>query len=285
MGTRMKILRTIADLYAWRSAQKEAHRPIALVPTMGALHEGHLSLIRRAKQEADAILVSIFVNPIQFGPKEDLDKYPRDFEGDCKKAESAGASAVFAPTPEEMYPEGFQTHVSVGPLSECLCGKSRPTHFGGVCTVVLKLFLASGCDIALFGQKDYQQYQVITRMVNDLHVPVKLISCPIVREADGLALSSRNTYLTADARKAALSLPRALDAVADAWSKGERNLKVLLQPVGDAIAKAGGRLDYAEIRTAEGLKEFGEKADCDAVLAAAAVFDGVRLIDNRLLRF
>ena len=202
----MKVFHTVEEVRKYVNKKRKNDKTIALVPTMGYLHEGHESLVKRAAKENDIVVASVFVNPIQFGPNEDFESYPRDFERDCKVLEKAGAAAVFNPTAEEMYGENFTTYVNTTGVTENLCGKSRPVHFKGVCTVVLKLFNIVTPDRAYFGQKDAQQLSVIRRMVRDLNVPVEIVGCPIIREKDGLAKSSRNTYLSEEERKAALVL-------------------------------------------------------------------------------
>lgn len=262
---------------AWRA---EGLR-VALVPTMGALHAGHFKLIECARQMADRVSVSIFVNPMQFGPGEDLGKYPRTFEADAEGCRKHGADAIFAPAPGSVYPAGFQTTVHVGGLTAPLCGKSRPGHFDGVTTVVLKLLLLGQPSVALFGWKDAQQLLVIQRMVRDLDVPVAIMGVEIVREADGLALSSRNVYLTPEQRAEAPRIQKGLAAAKKAFEGGEREAAQLL-----AIARAPieacplMRIDYLEARSMETLEEVA-RADAGNTLVAAAVFLGTtRLIDN-----
>jgi pantoate--beta-alanine ligase len=245
----------VATAHDFRRACQEARRDgeLALVPTMGFLHAGHQSLIRAAATRAPAVAVTIFVNPSQFGPAEDLSRYPRDIQGDLKKCEESGATFVFAPSPEEIYPPGFQTYVEPGVLAAPLCGERRPGHFRGVCTVVAKLFALSRADAAFFGEKDYQQLAVIRRMNADLNLGVEVVGRPIVRESDGLALSSRNAYLSPEERKRALALPRALAA-------RDRSL-----------------LDGLEV-------DYFEEADFEPRVLAAAVRVGkTRLIDNVIL--
>lgn len=258
---------------------------LGLVPTMGALHEGHLALVREARRHADAVAVTIFVNPTQFGPGEDLDAYPRDLDGDVAKCEAAGATMVFAPPALAMYPEGASTRVNVYGLTDALCGASRPVHFQGVATIVTKLFAVAGPCVAVFGRKDYQQFKVIERMVRDLLLPVKVIGFPTVRESDGVALSSRNAYLSADDRQRALAIPRALDAATAAFEAGERRAGELVRVAADEIAAAGLRVDYVSIADAESIQPF---ADADTVgertlLAIAAFAGSTRLIDNVVL--
>jgi len=251
---------------------------------MGYFHEGHLSLMRLARRLSDIVVVSIFVNPIQFGPQEDYARYPRDLERDRRLAESVGVDILFVPSVEEMYPEGFQTFVEVTELSRPLCGARRPGHFRGVCTVVLKLFNIVKPHLAIFGEKDYQQLKVIERMVRDLHLDIEIVPHPTVREPDGLAMSSRNTYLQPEERESALSLYRALELVRRRVSQGERRTKVLRREIEEFITShPGTRIDYVEFRDPETLEE---KAEVDGpTLLALAVFVGrARLIDNTILR-
>jgi pantoate--beta-alanine ligase len=271
----------------FRAACDEVRRvgKLGLVPTMGALHEGHLSLIREARRHTSSVAVTIFVNPTQFGPDEDLDAYPRTLEADVAKCETAGASLIFAPAASTMYPEGSRTRVNVDGLTAALCGASRPVHFEGVATIVTKLLAVAGPCVAVFGRKDYQQFKVIERMVRDLLLPVRVIGLPTVREADGLALSSRNAYLSADERQQALAIRRALlDAMA-AFSQGERRAGNLASACLAAISAAGLRADYVSIGDAESIEPF---ADSDlvgdrALLAIAAFAGDTRLIDNVVL--
>lgn len=258
---------------------------MGLVPTMGALHEGHLALVREAKRQAARAAVTIFVNPTQFGPKEDFSRYPRTLERDVALCESAGADLVFAPPVEEMYPPGDATRVRVAGLTAFLCGASRPHHFEGVATVVTKLFAVTGPCVAVFGRKDYQQWKVIERLVRDLLLPVRVVGYPIVREADGLALSSRNAYLSVDERGRALALPRALSEAASRFAAGERRVDQLLPAVRRELEAASLVLDYASFSDADTLSPFAEDASLpERALLALAVFAGTtRLIDNLVL--
>lgn len=250
---------------------------------MGALHEGHLSLVRAAKAACDVVVVSIFVNPTQFGPMEDLAKYPRTFERDCELLEKEGMQLLFAPAVEEMYPAGAVTWVTVEGLSDQLDGRSRPGHFRGVSTVVAKLFHVVEPDVAFFGQKDAAQVAVIRRMVRDLSFPVKIVACPIVREADGLAMSSRNAYLNEQQRNQALVLHRALMRVKKLWEGGERSVEKLLAAGRDEVTKEDAvRLDYFELVNADSLDAV-EKAKSGTLVAVAAFVGTTRLIDNILL--
>lgn len=254
---------------------------LALVPTMGALHEGHLSLIRRAKAEHQRVAVSIFVNPLQFGANEDLSRYPRDLAGDLRLAEQAGADLIFHPSPETMYPEGFETRLEVGDLGARFEGALRPGHFAGVATVVLKLFNLLRPQAAYFGEKDWQQLAVVRRMVADLNVPVEVVGVPTVREASGLALSSRNRYLTPEQRERASVLFRALRAVQGAYAAGEREVAKLRQAGLDILATEPDlSLDYLDVVNArlEAL-ELVQNAVKTRILVAARLW-GVRLIDN-----
>jgi pantoate--beta-alanine ligase len=255
---------------------------VGMVPTMGALHEGHLSLIRAARAENDTVVVSIFVNPTQFGPNEDLKRYPRMLARDCELSQAAGADLVFCPTEEEMYPAGFATWVDVEGLTEGLCGRSRPGHFRGVCTVVTKLLNICAPDRAYFGEKDAQQLAVITRMVRDLDMPIAIVPCVTVRESDGLAMSSRNVRLTPEERAEAPALYRALTRAKELVAIGERDAAVLDRAIRDALTEAPlGEVDYVEIVSAETLAPVTAIAGT-CVVALAVRFDGsgTRLIDN-----
>ena len=259
-------------------------RRVAFVPTMGYLHEGHLTLLRAAREVGDLVVLSIFVNPIQFGPGEDLTRYPRDLAGDLEKARRAGVDIAFVPPADEMYPDGFQTFVQVRELEQGLCGGTRPGHFIGVATVVLKLFNIVEPHVAFFGEKDYQQLQVIKRMVRDLHLPIEVVGLPIVREADGLAMSSRNAYLSSEERARALTLSRALGAAREAFAAGERGAEALLGAARAVIdAEPGVRLDYLELREATSLRTCEGTVTMPAVMAVAAFVGKTRLIDNLLL--
>lgn len=276
----MEIIRTIDWMkQVCRSARSKEH-VIGFVPTMGAIHEGHLSLVREAKKRCSPVIVSIFVNPTQFGPGEDLSRYPRPFEADCAKLEALGVDYVFAPTAEEMYPKGFCTSVRIAGIGEWLEGKSRPGHFQGVATVVLKLFEIAQPSFAFFGRKDAQQLAVIHRMVRDLALDVEIVACPIVREADGLAMSSRNVYLKPEARRAALALSRSLMELRKKIEAGERDVVRLLAAMRGVIAaEPEVALDYAEIADAETFEPVVNlRGACYALLATRA--GGARLIDN-----
>lgn len=274
------IITTIDSLKETVRDWKQGGHSIGLVPTMGYLHKGHQSLIEASVRENDRTIVSIFVNPTQFGVGEDLETYPRDLEADARLCEATGASAIFHPTPEEMYPDGYATYVSVEGLTANLCGKSRPTHFRGVTTIVMQLFLLSKCDRAYFGQKDAQQLAVIRRMAKDYHLDLTIVGCPIVREADGLAKSSRNTYLNQEERAAALVLSRSIGLAKQLVDEGERDAHLIRQAMCRLIeAEALARIDYVQIVDADSLQDVARLER--PVLVAIAVFIGkTRLIDN-----
>ncbi|APC07331.1 pantoate--beta-alanine ligase [Neomoorella thermoacetica] len=279
----MELLQTIAAVRNYVAAARQRGLSIGLVPTMGYLHEGHLSLARAARQQNDVVIMSIFVNPTQFGPNEDFARYPRDLERDRELAAGAGVDAVFAPAVEEMYPAGYATYVQVEGLTEVLCGASRPGHFRGVTTVVNKLFNIVQPDRAYFGQKDYQQALVIKRMVRDLNFPIEIITIPTVREADGLALSSRNKYLTPEQRRSALSLHRALNLGSDLIKAGEREAAAVRRAMEKEItAWPETRIDYVAISDADTLKPL-EKIAGRVLLALAVWVGNTRLIDNVVL--
>jgi pantoate--beta-alanine ligase len=279
----MKIIHDIDEIRAAVRTSRAQGMTIGLVPTMGALHEGHLSLVRRAREAASFVIVSIFVNPLQFGPSEDFQQYPRTLEADCAKLEPEGAELIFAPSPEQMYPDGATTVVHVQGLSEKLDGLSRPGHFRGVSTVVAKLFNIVQPDVAVFGQKDAAQVAVLRRMVRDLNIPVKLIVAPIVREADGLALSSRNAFLTPEERQHALVLQRSLKLVEALAATGENRAdKLRSVALSTIVAEPGARLDYVEIVDPDRLEPL-EDVTRGALVAVAASFGNTRLIDNILL--
>jgi pantoate--beta-alanine ligase len=258
-------------------------RRLGLVPTMGALHEGHLSLLRAARAECDVVTASIFVNPTQFGPEEDLAKYPRPFARDSELLRAEGVDLLFAPSVDEMYPAGAVTHVKVEGLSERLCGRSRPGHFRGVATVVSKLFHVVQPEVAFFGQKDAAQVAVIRAMVRDLLLPVEIVACPIVRESDGLALSSRNVYLSSEQRRQALTLFRSLLRVQELYEGGERDATGLMAAgVEEFSREAGVRLDFLEIVNPDSLEPL-ELARPGALVAVAGFLGSTRLIDNVVL--
>lgn len=276
----MKIIESISELKAETRPFKKECKTVGFVPTMGYLHEGHISLVKSSRQDNDITIMSIFVNPMQFGPNEDFEKYPRDIQTDAKKAEEAGVDILFIPGVNEMYPDGYNTYVEVSGITEKLCGKSRPGHFKGVCTVVLKLFNIVEPDRAYFGQKDAQQAAVIRRMVKDLNSTVQIITCPIVRESDGLAMSSRNVYLSKEEREAALILSRSLNEAADMASKGEVRRDRLMDYLIDRISSEKlADIDYVEILDAETL-ELKETLKGRMLFAVAVRFGKTRLIDN-----
>ena len=276
----MRIVESIKDVRATVKEWKAKGLKVGFVPTMGYLHEGHESLIRKASEENDRVVVSIFVNPIQFGPKEDLSTYPRDLERDSKVCESAGADIIFHPENEEMYFKDFSTFVDMNGLTDGLCGKSRPTHFRGVCTVVTKLFNIVAPDRAYFGEKDAQQLAVIKRMVRDLNIDVEIIGCPIVREKDGLAKSSRNTYLSVEERNAATILNKSLTLAKEKIQAGERDSEVIIKLIQEVInSEKLARIDYIEVVDSLSMEKV-ERIE-KSVLVAIAVFIGkTRLIDN-----
>lgn len=252
---------------------------------MGALHEGHLALVRAAKERAAFVVVSIFVNPTQFGPNEDFAKYPRDLAGDVEKLGLARADLVFAPDRKAMYPDGEETRVHVGALAASLCGPFRPGHFEGVATVVTKLFALTGASVAVFGKKDYQQLAILRRVARDLFLPVEVVGHPIVREADGLAMSSRNAYLTAEERKKALALSRGLASATRAFDAGERRAAVLRGLARTEVDAISTSVDYVDVTTPDGLVPFADDAVVGdrALLAIACRVGTTRLIDNVIL--
>ena len=272
------IVRTVAELRADRAKWRKAGEKIALVPTMGAMHQGHLSLVALAKEKADRAVVSIFVNPIQFGPREDFHLYPRDEAGDLAKLAAAGADLVFIPDVAEMYPAGFSTRINVGDLTEDLCGAARPNHFDGVATVVAKLLLQCAPDVAIFGEKDYQQLLVIRRMVRDLNLPVEILGGPIVREKDGLALSSRNAYLSPAERRIAPLLHQTITQVAADLANG-RGADDAAEAGRFKLEAAGFRVNYVAVRDPETLKPLHGPVK-EARVLAAAFLGKTRLIDN-----
>ncbi len=279
----MEIISDPRDMRAASLAWRRQGHKIALVPTMGYFHEGHLSLMRYGREQGDRLVVSLFVNPTQFGPTEDLARYPRDLERDAAMTREIGVDVLYTPTAADMYPEGYQTYVSVEGLSQGLCGASRPGHFRGVATVVLKLFNQTLPHLAVFGEKDYQQLAVIKRMAADLNVPVEVAGRPIVREADGLAMSSRNTYLSPEERGAALCLVQALTRVRNLAAAGETGAEKILAEVKEIILAAPHtHLDYAVLVDPDTLKEV-DAIRGSARLALAARVGSTRLIDNMLI--
>jgi pantoate--beta-alanine ligase len=276
----MKISETVEDARATSRSATISGKRVGLVPTMGALHEGHLSLVRAAKAKCDVVAVSLFVNPAQFGPNEDFSQYPRTFERDRKLLEKEGVHLLFAPSVDEMYPKGASTYVTVENLSQKLCGKSRPGHFRGVTTVVSKLFHIVEPHAAFFGQKDAAQATIIRRMVRDLNIPVEIVVCPIVREPDGLAMSSRNAYLDPQQRKSALVLYRSLMRVQELFNHSERNAARLIAAGKETFAQEPSmRLDYFEIVDPGNLESLSHLSQ-RSLVAVAAFVGTTRLIDN-----
>jgi len=279
----MQLIESVSEMQQLALKSRGEGKLIAMVPTMGYLHAGHASLMHEGRKRCDLLVTSIFVNPTQFGAGEDLDKYPRDLERDTAIASDEGVDIIFAPRAGEMYPHGYQTWVDVDTLTLPLCGASRPGHFRGVTTVVSKLFNIVQPDVALFGQKDYQQLAVIRQMVGDLNMPVAVIGMPIVREADGLAMSSRNAYLSPEERQKALCLSRALGAARSAYRSGERNIAALRQLVVETIeAEKMPVIDYADFRHGTTLQKV-EIAGHRTLLALAVKIGTTRLIDNCIL--
>ncbi|MFL5841849.1 MAG: pantoate--beta-alanine ligase [Thermoleophilaceae bacterium] len=276
----MKTIRTIAEL---RAALARAPRPVGLVPTMGCFHDGHLSLMRAARAQNATVVVSLFVNPAQFGPNEDLAAYPRDERSDVQLAEAEGVDFLFAPAAEEVYPDGFDTAVEVGGLTGPLDGAARPGHFKGVTTVVTKLFNIVAPDAAYFGQKDAQQALVIHKLVRDLNVPVRIEVCPTVRDPDGLAMSSRNAYLSPEERERALALSRALRAAEQTVQLGEVDAAAVIGAARGELDAAGIEPEYLELRSARDLSP-AERVNGTTLLAVAARVGRARLIDNTMLK-
>lgn len=278
----MIVFTSAAEMQTWALAQRAQGCRIGLIPTMGYLHAGHLSLVATACKQTDLTVVSIFVNPTQFGPGEDFEKYPRDEARDLALCEEAGAAAVFLPPAAEMYAPDASVSITEERLGDRLCGARRPGHFRGVCTVVAKLFNLTLPHVAVFGQKDYQQAAVIRRMVRDLNFPVEVAIAPIVREADGLAMSSRNVYLSPEERTRALGLSRALTQAAEQLTAGERDVAALQSGMAAEMERSGLRVDYAEIVNAETLEPVSHAAHGDVALVAAYC-GKTRLIDNQVL--
>ena len=273
----MKTVTTVRDVREWRRGSSGR---LGLVPTMGYLHAGHLSLVEAARRENDRVAASLFVNPTQFGPTEDLSRYPRDLARDTRLLEAAGCDLLFAPPPEEVYPPGFETAIDVGAVAATLEGARRPGHFRGVATVVLKLFGIFQPDRAYFGQKDAQQLAVIRKMARDLDLTVEIRACPTVRETDGLAMSSRNVYLTPEERQAAPVLHRALQTARDRWAAGERNAEALRKTMHSVLAgETRLRVDYVSVADPETCREL-DTVNGPALLSLAAFLGKARLIDN-----
>ncbi len=279
----MQIIAQIKELRKIIKAQKLLGKSIALVPTMGYLHRGHMSLVDQAKEDGAYVVLSIFVNPLQFGPTEDFASYPRNFDKDSEMAEIAGVDLLFYPSVEEMYPQPVLSYIDIDEMSNVLCGASRPGHFRGVCTVVGKLFNIIQADIALFGQKDYQQYLIIQRMVLDLNFAVEVKAVPIVREEDGLALSSRNVYLSPTHREEAIVLSRSLEKAAQEIKSGQRNARWIEEMVKEQIVReSSGQIDYVQVCSAEDLTELDE-INGKVLIALAVRFGATRLIDNKVV--
>lgn len=280
----MKVVDTIPRMSTLVNIFKKEGKTVGLVPTMGYLHEGHLSLIRAARKHTDVVVVSIFINPMQFGPKEDFEKYPRDLKRDEQMATAAGADVIFYPSAKDIYPAGYSTYVIVESLTDNLCGASRPGHFKGVTTIVAKLFNIVKPNIAYFGQKDAQQAVIIKKMTQDLNMGVEVKVMPIVREADGLAMSSRNVFLSASERRDAVVLRESLKKAESAVSSGEKEAKKIIKIMEDAIARVpGAKIDYVSIVSTADLKDV--KLINREVLIAIAVFIGkTRLIDNVIIK-
>ncbi len=280
VGDKIKIIRSVGDLRKQTAKWRDLGKSIALVPTMGALHEGHLSLVKLAAKKADKVVVSIFVNPTQFGPNEDLARYPRDEAGDLKKLGTSGCDLVWAPSAAEMYPGGFSTRVQPGSTAEGLEGAFRPHHFGGVATVCCKLFNQVTPDVAIFGQKDYQQLCVLLQMVRDLNLPLKIAGAPTRREKDGLAMSSRNAYLTPEEREIAPRLYAALSELAERIADGADIVSSVANAKLKIKAAGFQKIDYIEVRDAESLAPVEEKPDQPLRILAAVWLGKTRLIDN-----
>jgi pantoate--beta-alanine ligase len=280
----MEVIKTIKEMKEFSSQARRAGKTIAFVPTMGYFHDGHLSLMREGRRRGHLLIISLFVNPTQFGPNEDFKNYPRDFERDSKMAEEVGVDVLFAPEASDMYPLNHQTIVRVEKVTQNLCGRSRPIHFQGVTTVVMMLFEIVMPHVAIFGEKDYQQLVTIQQMVRDLHMSVEVVGMPTVREADGLAMSSRNAYLLPEERKAALSLYRSLQKAKELLRKGERKAdRILHEMKGIFQSEPLVRIDYVQICDATTLQDV-DRIEGDVVVALAAYLGKTRLIDNLVYR-
>jgi len=278
----MELFETVEEMQNYSESLRLQGKTIAFVPTMGYLHEGHLNLMREGRKRGERLVISIYVNPTQFGPNEDLDKYPRDFKGDEKLAEEVGCDAIFYPSNKEMYPENYHTYVNVEKVTENLCGLSRPDHFRGVATVCAKLFNIVKPHVAIFGNKDFQQLTVIKRMVNDLNMDLEIIGMPTVREPDGLAMSSRNTYLQENERESALSLSRSLKRAEEMYAAGERDAGRIIDEVRSFIdGHSHTRIDYVKICNTETMEDIAS-LDGKSVLALAVWVGTPRLIDNHV---
>ncbi len=279
----LRIVRRAGELREACDAARSAGHRVAFVPTMGALHEGHLALVDEARRRAKFVVASIFVNPTQFGPAEDFARYPRHLDADVARLEGRGVALVFAPEPAEVYPPGDETRVRVGSLAAPLCGPFRPDHFEGVATVVAKLFALVGPSQAIFGRKDYQQLLVVRRMARDLFLPVDVVGHPVVREEDGLAMSSRNAYLSPDDRRRAVALVTGLRRAASAFAAGERDPRALERLAREPVEGVATSIDYVELRDADTLGPIADRAPPRAVLAIACRLGATRLIDNVVL--
>lgn len=280
----MRIIQQIAAMQSWSENQRCLGRRLVFVPTMGFLHEGHLSLVRDAKTRGDKVIVSIFVNPAQFTPEEDFATYPRDLERDRQLLDREGIDVLFNPSVDEIYPEGYQTSIKVEKLGALLCARFRPGHFRGVATIVAKLFNIVRPHLAIFGCKDYQQVQIVRQLVRDLNLPIEVIAHPTVREPDGLAMSSRNAYLDPQERKAALCLSRSLRMAEALARQGERRAKIILERVTGELEKESlARVEYVSLIDAESLQDV-DQLEGPAVLALAVRIGKARLIDNQILK-
>lgn len=281
---KIKVIKTVVEMKAFVKSVKKEGKTIGLVPTMGALHDGHLTLMKAAKEKCDVVIASVFVNPTQFGPNEDFASYPREFESDCAKLESVGVDVVFHPEAAQMYPKNYTTYVTVdGAITNKLCGAKRPGHFRGVATVVTKLFNITQADRAFFGQKDAQQVVVIKRLVSDLNINVEIDMVPIVRAESGLALSSRNKYLSAAQKEAALILSASLNAAKEAYQNGENSVAVLKQMIINKIqAEPLADIDYVDLYSFPDLEEI-ERVEGEVLIALAVRFGETRLIDNTII--
>ncbi|MBN2539300.1 MAG: pantoate--beta-alanine ligase [Deltaproteobacteria bacterium] len=276
----MEIIKTVRDMQDFSESLRLRGKRIAFVPTMGYLHDGHLELMKEGRKRGDCLITSIYVNPTQFGPNEDLDKYPRDFERDERLSRDVGVDVIFYPPNSQMYPENYQTYISVENITDNLCGLSRPCFFRGVTTICAKLFNIIKPHVTIFGRKDFQQLIVIKKMVADLNMDIEVVGMPTVREPDGLAMSSRNAYLKEDERESALSLIRSLKRAADLYNHGQRDAGTIIKEVTDFIEKhPGTRIDYVKICDAETMKDVG-RLDGKSVLALAVWVGTPRLIDN-----
>jgi len=282
----LRVISGLKKMRAFSEAERAEGKTIALVPTMGALHRGHLELVKAARELAHIVILTIFVNPTQFSAEEDLDEYPRDIEADCDYANSAGVDVVFTPSAKDMYPNGFQTEVNLTELSKKLCGKYRPGHFAGVATVVLKLFNITGPHSAVFGKKDFQQLLLLRRMAMDLNVGIDIVGVPTVRESDGLALSSRNTYLSDIERRAAAALPRALNEARRLYESGERSPSVIISAVEGALrTEPLADIEYVKVVDGETLEDLDviDRGGKNTLLQAVISIGSARLIDHVLL--